>query len=133
MALFDFFGKKPATAMNSYELSCELHPFRLNAHKNDSVELEVYLKNVSVMEQLTSLVIVLPKTLGIDKTGLSQQKEIRIGAMAPGEKRRLLLQIWSTQRTEAGNYPIKIYAIANYRDYGHVLNEARKVVELRVV
>ena len=133
MAIFDFFGKKPASAMSSFEMECELHPYRLSAHKNDSVELEVYLKNISTIEQLTSLVIILPKTFGMDKTGLSQQKELRLGMLLPGEKKRVLLQLWGTQRTDPGNYSIKIYAIANYRDYGHVLNETRKIVELRVV
>lgn len=133
MAIFDLFGKKPAAATSDFLLKCEFHPYRLQAHKNDYVDLEIDLTNVSRMDQLTSVVLVLPKPLGIDKTGLSQQKELRLGTLRAAETRHLLIPVWATQRTEPGNYAVRVYAISNYHDYGHVLNEARKIVELRVV
>ncbi|NYZ75551.1 hypothetical protein H0O03_04800 [Candidatus Micrarchaeota archaeon] len=133
MAIFDLFGKKegPMEGM-LYTIQTELHPFRLYAHKNDYTELEVVLKNVYSSELLTSLVVIVPKGLGFDQSALSQQREVRIGQMKPGEEKHFKIPVWASQRTDKGRYVVRVYAISHYHDYGHVLNEARKELRLRV-
>lgn len=132
MGLLDLFGKKsmPDTAL--YDITAEAHPFRLPAHKNDSVDLEIALENICDKELLTSVVVVAQKPLSLDQTGLSQQREVRLGPMQSGERKALKVPVYSTPRTEPGVYSLKVFAISHYRDYGHVLNEVRKVLSLRV-
>ena len=132
MGILDFFGKRDVSHETVYKLRCELHPMRLVAHKNEFVELDVVVENASDQEMLTSLVAVAPKTLGFDRTGLQHERELRLGMLRPGETRSVKLQVWSNQRTEAGDFPLKVFAISHYRDYGHVLNEVRKDLTLRV-
>ena len=132
MGIFDLFGKKKFDASGAvFKLGLELHPMRVAANKNDYVDLEIGLRNATDTEVLTSVVIILPKQLGFEQSALSHQKEIRLSQLRPREQKHLKVQVWGTQRTDAANYPIKVYAIAHYRDYGYVLNEIRKVIELR--
>lgn len=132
MGLFELFGKKPVSESVLYDIAAAFHPFRLSAHKNDSVDLELEVKNICGEELLTSVVIVVQKPLALDQTGLSQQREIRVGQLGAGEAKALKIPVYSTQRTEPGAYAVKVFAISHYRDYGHVLNEVRKLLSLRV-
>ncbi len=130
----DLFGKKEVPRSDAvYSLECSLHPYRLEAHKSSSLDLEIRLKNNFDREQLTSIVIVTPKTIGFDQSALSCQREIRLGLLAPGEAKDLKIQVWGTQRTAKGDYHVAVFAISHYRDYSYVLNETKKVLELRVV
>ncbi|MEW5955385.1 MAG: hypothetical protein AB1626_02490 [Candidatus Micrarchaeota archaeon] len=133
MPIFDLFGKKEGPREGSiYTIHTELHPFRLYAHKQDFVELEVILKNVFEKELLTSLVVVVPKGLGFEQSALSHQREIRIGQLGAGEEKHFKIPVWASQRTEKGTYVLRVFAISHYHDYAYVLNEARKDVRLRV-
>ncbi|MFH1200649.1 MAG: hypothetical protein V1708_06285 [Candidatus Micrarchaeota archaeon] len=132
MGIFELFGKKKFDAGGAtFKLDLELHPMRLAAHKQDYVDLELSLQNATDTEVLTSIVITLPKELGFEQSALSHQKEIRLSQLHAGELRHLKVQVWGTQRTAPANYAIHVYAIAHYRDYGYVLNEVRRKIELR--
>ncbi|HEV8290154.1 MAG TPA: hypothetical protein VGQ00_04370 [Candidatus Norongarragalinales archaeon] len=132
MGIFELFGKKAETNSDSiYSLSTDFHPFRLPAYRNDSVDLEITVRNNTDTELLTSVVVVVPKPLGFDSTALSQQREVRIGMLAGGDQRSMKIQIYGNGRTDPRSYPVKVFAISHYRDYGHVLNEVRKILELR--
>lgn len=133
--MFDrLFGKRePAGEAGSFALECELHPFRLPAHRSDNVDLEVAVTNHFGRELLTSVVLGVPKGLGFEQSALSQEREIRLGMLGPGETKRMKVAIWGTQRTEEGTYPIRVHAISHYNDYAYVLNEVRREVGLRVV
>lgn len=133
MGIFELFGKKSVSNSTPYLIEYHIHPIRLLARKPDYSELNIYLRNTFDKELLTSLVVVIPRELGFEQMGLSQEKEVRLGHMQPGEKKEIKLQIWSTQRTEKGEYPIKIYAISHYQDYAHVLNEVKLEFSIRAV
>jgi uncharacterized membrane protein len=133
MGLFDLFGKKAVENELMYDLECSMHPMRISSHKSDSLDLEIKLKNVLNKPLLTSVVVVVPKSLGFDQSALSQEREMRLGELRSGEEKSMTVRVWGTQRTEKGNYSVKVYAISHYRDYSYVLNEVRKVLELRVV
>ena len=133
MAVFDLFGKKSVSETASYTLNYSVHPIRLLAHKNDFAELTVSLTNDFDKELLTSLVVSLQKTLGFDRSALSREREIRLGFIQPRETKTLRVRVWATQRTAPGDYASALTAVAHYRDYGHVLNETRRMFSLRVV
>jgi len=132
VGVFDLFGKKPVSSEFQYDLECSMHPIRLPAFKEDFIVLNVSLQNTSDQPLLTSLVLAVPKTIGFDRTALQQEHETRVGELPSGESRVFSFKIWGTQRTRPGSYPLRVYAVSHYRDYGHVLNEVRKTVDLRV-
>ncbi len=130
----ELFGKRPAPIFtNPFELEFSFHPLRLSARRSDYVVVDIILKNISSQEQLTSLIVSLPRGLGFEPTGLNQQREIRLGHLPPGEEKRFKLSIYSSQRTAPGEYEVKLFAASHYRNYGYLINELRKIFVLRAV
>ncbi|MEK6954835.1 MAG: hypothetical protein AABX01_07525 [Candidatus Micrarchaeota archaeon] len=133
MGIFDLFGSKEVPLDKMFTLHTEFHPFKLAANHADSVDLEIKLTNNLDKEVLTSVVVQVPKPLGLDKSAFMQQRELRLGALQAHETKDVKVQIYSGQRVQKGTYPVMIYAISHYRDYSYILNEMRKKMELRVV
>lgn len=132
MGLFDLFGKKQADPRAPFTLRAELHPYRIPANTADYVDLEITVGNNTSDEVLSSVVISVPKGIGFEQSAISQQRELRLGYLLPSEQKALKVRLYGTNRTNKGQYPVQIYTIAHYKDYGHVLNEARRVIQLRV-
>lgn len=134
MNIFDLFGKKEAPITGKlYGVRLTIHPMRLTAYKSSVATLTVDLSNNFTSNQLTSVILILPKSLGIDQSALSSTREVRLGELAPGEVKNLKIDVWSTQRTKPGDYKLEVYVISHYRNYAYVLNEIKKEFRLRVV
>jgi len=137
MGILDVFGKKHVgkalTAHIPYAIKLRFVPFRLAAHRSESVDLVVGLKNLTEESLLTSVIVEVPKGLGFDQTGLSTAREIRLGYLGPKENKELVVPVFGSTRTDGGEYPVTVAAYCHYRDYAHVLNSEKKKIELRVV
>lgn len=134
MTFLDLFGKKQVvSSKGDYEVKFELHPFRLSAGKNNSVDVKIQLINTSGRSLLTAVVLKTQKTLGFDQSAISQERELRIGEMLPDEIKDITIPLYATQRTVKGNYKLLIYVISHYRNYSYVLNEIRIDVPVRVI
>lgn len=137
MGIFDIFGKREVgnelATKAPFVLSTSLHPYRLPAHKNESVELSINLQNIRDEALLTSVVIELAQGLGFDQSGLSTTREIRLGYVNPKETKEVRAEVWGNQRTDEGGYNITVSAICHYRNYAYLLNSVKKRVALRVV
>ena len=130
--MFELFGKKEFSPKALYSIHTELHPYSLKSHKSDFVDLEVTLTNNSNSELLTALVVVVPQSLGFERSAISHEKEVRLGYLPTSQPKHLKIPLWGNERTEKGVYTISLYAISHYNDYGHVLNQARRTIDLRV-
>lgn len=133
MGLFNFLSDDKPKSDLPYILNVDFHPIRLPANKADYVEMTLDVTNNSGKEQLMSILISVPKGLGFDQSALSQEKELRLETMKAGEHRHMVIKLWSTQRTQRGEYKVNISVAGHYRTYKHVLSEIRKVIALRVV
>lgn len=130
--MFDLFGKKEVSAKAIFSIQAEFHPYSLKANKSDYVDLEITLTNNTGSDVLSSVIVKVPKGLGFERSAISTEREIRLGYVVSGVPKRLKVQVWSTERTERGVYPIKIFAACHYKDYAHVLNEALRTIDFRV-
>jgi len=137
MKIFNIFGKKDAasdlTSVPPYRLSAEMVPYKIYANRNSSATMVVKLANNTNEILLTSLVAELPSQLGFDELGVSKQKEVRIGEIAPHEEKELRLEVYGGLNSDPGEYTVALTAIAHYRDYGHVLNAVKKRTVVNVV
>lgn len=137
MGLLDIFGKKDVsdalTKTAPFGLKLSLHPIRIAANKSDSVRMTVKIINRSTEPLLTSVVVQVPKKLGLDPTCLSQAREVRIGELSPGESKDFGVDVYGSTKTDEGNYPISVTAFAHYRNYAYVLNTEKSSTSLRVV
>jgi len=120
-------------AIPMFSITTAFRPVRLAAKKDESVDLELGIKNISEGEALTSVNVDIPKGLGFDGMGIARTKEYRLGSLKSGEEKKFNVSLHGNSQTAAGNYRITISVYAHYRDYGHVLNSVKKAVELRVI
>ncbi len=135
MGLFNLFGKKDVSELvnnSPFRLATVWVPYTLYANKNGSTTLNVKIKNVTEEPLLTSLVVELPPSLGFEKTGLSKQREVRIGELAAGEEREVGVEVFGGMKSDPGEYTVVLTAMAHYRDYGHVINAVKKRTSLKV-
>jgi uncharacterized membrane protein len=130
---FNLFKPAPAETHLPYSITYWIHPLRMKAHSCDYAALEVTVKNSQSSEALTSVVVLVPKGLGFDGSGLSQKKEVRLGMLAPGEEKMIPLKLWANQRSQPGKYTVKIFVLSHYRDYSHTLNQVRHTFSVRLV
>jgi uncharacterized membrane protein len=137
MALFNIFGKKDVSSELTrnfpYRLFTEWIPYKLYSNKNNSCTLNVKIKNLTKETLLTSIVAELPDPLGFDQTGISKQREVRIGEVAPGDEREVGIEVFGNVNSDPGEYTVTLTAIAHYRDYGHIINAVKKRTSLQVV
>jgi uncharacterized membrane protein len=135
--IFNIFGKRDVsddlTKNSPYRIATEMVPYKLYANKGSSASLMVRIKNVTNEILLTSVVAELPNQLGFDEVGVSKQREIRVGELAPHEEKEVRFDIFSSLNSDKGEYTLMLTAIAHYRDYGHVINAVKKRTTLNVV
>jgi uncharacterized membrane protein len=77
--------------------------------------------------------IEVPKSLGFENLGITKIKEIRIGELAAQKEKTVSFSICANSQTPAGTYSALLTVSQHYRDYSHVLNYAKKSVEVRAV
>jgi len=134
--IFDLFGKKNAAEELGkelpYRISTEFVPYRLYANKRNSVLMFIKIKNLTSEPTLSSVIVEVPKGISLDETGLSKEKELRLGVLAPNEERQTKVEIFGDAGTDKGEYTLSLTAFVHYRDYGHVLNAVKKKTLLEV-
>ena len=133
--LDNLMGKKEAPAREGlpFNVSTALRPVRLNARKENCLELLVTVANASDAPLMMSVNIEVPKSLGFENLGITKIKEIRIGELPAQKEKTVNFSICASSQTPAGTYSALLTVSQHYRDYSHVLNYAKKSVEVRVV
>ncbi len=137
MGIFNIFGKKDVagdlTKSAPFRVATEWTPYRLYANKKSSATLRIKIKNMTKEMLLTSIVAELPSQLGFETLGLSREREMRLGEIAPDEEKDANFEVFGTLNSDPGEYTLTLTAIAHYRDYGHVINAVKKRVTVEVV
>ncbi|HQT44392.1 MAG TPA: hypothetical protein PLO51_00280 [Candidatus Micrarchaeota archaeon] len=138
MGIFDSIkGLIPAAEQKKssvpFVLNTYFTPFRLTAKKNDNVDLHVDLENVYGADALCSVSVKVQRGLGTDSTLLNREKTYKLETVRNGEKKHVSAQIFSASSTQPGMYKISIEAYTHFRDYRHIENAVKKIVEIRVV
>ena len=120
---------------NPFAVSLKLHPLRLSAHKKNSINLNVKVKNISPDNHLVSVDALLPKNsmLGFDESAINKGVEKRIGELKAGESMEIALPIWANRSTEDGKFDVEVTVFAHYIGYEKVLSYLKKKTSFRVV
>jgi len=116
-----------------FKLSTNLRPVRLAAKKDNCLELLVAIKNLSDKPYIASASLELPKSLGFENLGITKIKEIRMGELDIGKEKTISFSVCASFQTAPGVYSAVLTLNQHYKDYAHVLNYAKKNVEIRVV
>jgi len=130
------FGKAaeaPARQGLPFNISTALRPVRLNARKDNSLELLVSVKNATEQPVMASVCVEIPRALGFDGLGITRIKEIRLGDLEAQKEKTVSFSICANSQTPPGTYSAVLTVNHHYRDYAHILNYAKKNAEIRVV
>lgn len=137
MGIFDLFGKKDvSTSLKKqlpFSITTEFVPYKLRANNRGTATLIIGLKNTTGEPVMSSVVVEVPGRISLDTTGLSKEKEVRLGMLAPNEGREAKVEIFSKPDTDKGEYTVTITAFIHYRDYAHVLNAMKKRTTIEAV
>ena len=128
-------GKKaePARQGLPFNVSTVLRPVRLSARKENCLELLVTITNASGEPFMASASVEVPRALGFENVGMTKIKEIRMGELPPQKEKTISFSICANSQTAPGTYSALLTVSQHYRDYSHVLNYAKKSVEVRAV
>lgn len=125
--------EEPARAGLPFNVATSLRPVRLNARKENCLEVLVSVTNVTDAPIMVSVTAEVPKSLGFENLGITKIKEIRIGELPAQKGKTISFSVCASSQTPAGTYSVLVAVNHHYRDYSHVLNYARKTVEIRAV
>lgn len=116
-----------------FNISTALRPVRLNAKRDNSLELLVTVKNATEKPVMASVTVEIPRALGFDGLGITRIKEVRLGEMDAQKEKTISFSICANSQTAPGTYAAVLTVNHHYRDYAHILNYAKKNVEIRAV
>ena len=136
MGIFDIFKKKEEASGKGgmpFSVKTSISPVRMTAHKINSIDLSLKIKNLLSEASLTSIMIQVPKELGLDQIGIAKAKEMRLGYLSKGEEKEIVIPIWGNVTTGPGEYKINVELVCHYRTYAYVQNSVKVRIELRVV
>jgi uncharacterized membrane protein len=130
MAILGIFNKsnKTGNLVNNvqFKISTELFPYKLYSNRKCYSTLTISITNISDEPLLSSLNFELPSQLSFDETGISHNKEIKLGELSQNELKKINVNIYNNLKADAGNYTMIIIANSHYKDYDHVINSIRK-------
>jgi hypothetical protein len=125
--------EEPTKAGLPFKVTNSLRPVRLSARRESCLEVLVSVKNVSDAPIMVSATVEIPRALGFENLGITKIKEIRMGDLEPGKEKNISFSVCSNSQTAAGTYAVVLTVNHHYRDYAHILNYAKKTVEVRAV
>jgi uncharacterized membrane protein len=134
MSLFDLFRKKDAQKPSvPYSLVMRMTPYRLYAHKSNSLVMSVSIKNLGEEQLLTSLSLDLPDMISMDKMEMVKTKEFKVGEIAPNETKELKVELFGGLNTDKGEYTLRVTVMSHFMDYSHVINSMKSTATIGVV
>lgn len=126
-------GKEKETSSKPVSVTTRFEPYRLTAHKNESVDLVVLVKNTDSKSNMISVVVKCPDKLGFGSPGINKMEQKKLGDLHPGEERTVVFKINGNSNTQSNDYPIALFVYTHFRDYDHIENAVRKLITLRAV
>ncbi len=139
MAILSIFGKEENKGdeklINNvpFKLATEWFPYKLYSSRKSYVTLTMKISNITKEPLLTSVTLKLPNQIAFDETGISHEKNFRLGSLEPNEEKELHVNVYNNLKAEPGDYTTILIATAHYKDYDHVINSIRKKELISVV
>jgi hypothetical protein len=103
-----------------------LMPFRLSLKSREPISLRVELTNKGSEPKLLSLALVVPTFLGIERTGIANKLEKRLGEIAPGKTNVYYYEIFPKTSTTIRDYPARLVIYEHYNTYEYISKEHKK-------
>ncbi len=111
-----------------------LMPFRMSLREKSPVTLRLELTNDDSETKLFSLKLMVSKHLSIEKTGIANILDKRIGEIKPKETKLFYFDIYPKVSAKPGiDYPARLIVYEHYNDYEFINKELKKDFTVKVV
>ena len=116
----------------SVVINARLHPFRLVLSRRQPVQLDVEIINRAPEAKMLTMKLILPRTLAVDKGGLTSEVRKPLDMVNPDETKRFYFDIYGKPMTRTGEEEIMIKVLEHYQSAQYVVKEYTKKIGLIV-
>ncbi len=103
-----------------------LVPFRLSISAKKPISLKTEITNTSEEAKKISIKFMVSKDLSVERTGLANIFEKKIGEIGPGETKIMYFDIYAKTQTVTRDYPARLLTYEHYSDYDYIDKEYKK-------
>jgi len=103
-----------------------LMPFRMSISAKKPISLRTEITNDSDTAKKVSLKFMVSRDLSVERTGLANVFEKKVGEIGAGETKLMYLDIYSKAQTIPKDYPARILVYEHYSDYDYIDKEYKK-------
>lgn len=97
------------------------------------ITLRVEITNDSDEPKLVSLKFHVAPDLSVEKTGIANIIEKKIGEMAPGQLKLFYFEIYPKVATRVRDYPARFTVYEHYNEYEFISKEFKKEFAIKVI
>ena len=109
-----------------------LVPFRLSISARKPISLRTEITNNSEEAKKVSVKFMVSKDLSVERTGLANVLEKKIGTIEPGETKLMYYDIYTKTQTVNRDYPARLVVFEHYSDYDYIDKEYKKDFQVKV-
>lgn len=113
-------------------INARLHPFRMVLSRRQPVQLDVEIINRAPEAKMLTMRLILPRTLAIDKGGLTSEVRKPLDMVNPDETKRFYFDIYGKQMARVGEEEILVKVLEHYQTPQYVVKEYTKKIGLIV-
>lgn len=114
-------------------IKASVFPYRFSMKDKEPVELTVELKNNDPFEKMVSLDVLLPNSVGLDKSCINKGFAKRYNKVAPGQTIVEKQLLYLSPHADIGEVSGKIKVAEHYQEFGNITNSYNKTLALRIV
>jgi uncharacterized membrane protein len=116
-----------------FHVTASFSPIRIIVGNNDSVLMNVYIKNKDADSKVASLIVKIPFSLGFDRSGLSRETRRRIGYVKPDSEKTVPIMLYPKSTIQEGEHKIEVRVFEHKDRYDrfdkeYVFNTALRVI-----
>lgn len=108
-----------------------LVPFRMSLSAKKPISLRTEITNNSEDPKKVSIKLLVSRELSVERTGIANIFEKRVGVIEPGQTKLLYLDIYAKAQTSIRDYPGRLVVFEHYDDFDFVDKEYKK--EFRII
>lgn len=114
------------------DIKTVLVPFRLSLSSKKPVSLRTEIKNNSDVAKKISVKFMVSRDLSVEKTGLANILEKKVGQIEPGDTKLLYFDIYPKVQATVRDYPARLIVYEHCEDYDYIEKEYRKDLTVKV-
>jgi len=115
------------------KVKTRFNTLRMVAGQKEPITMDVTVSNNGQKEELVSVIVKTPFSLGFDKVGLMREKRARLDYIKPGEEKSVHFVLYGKGTTQPGTIEMEVKAQSHPERYDRVEQTYIDNVSIRVI